>query len=153
MNRLVDVQDATDERMDAAFRSLRLRFVEGRITLSEFEEEVGKVYSARVRHEPQDRIPRYPFGMGVPVRTIQSASSLRLQAAVAPAQVRVYLLVMAMLIGIWAATGMGYFWPIWPMMGWGIGLAGKALGVRGGCNSRRTARVQDGRTYGGDYPS
>jgi class 3 adenylate cyclase len=27
-----------------------------------------------------------------------------------------------MLIGIWAASGGGYFWPIWPILGWGIGL-------------------------------
>ena len=29
-----------------------------------------------------------------------------------------------MLIVIWAATGAGYFWPIWPLLGWGIGLMG-----------------------------
>jgi class 3 adenylate cyclase len=37
-----------------------------------------------------------------------------------------YVLVNAMLIGIWAASGGGYFWPIWPLLGWGIGLAGHA---------------------------
>ena len=25
-------------------------------------------------------------------------------------------------IAIWAATGMGYFWPMWPILGWGIGV-------------------------------
>jgi class 3 adenylate cyclase len=35
----------------------------------------------------------------------------------------VYLLVNVFLIGIWAASGAGYFWPIWPILGWGIGLA------------------------------
>jgi len=34
-----------------------------------------------------------------------------------------YLLVNVFLIGIWAASGGGYFWPIWPILGWGIGLA------------------------------
>ena len=29
-----------------------------------------------------------------------------------------------MLIVIWAATGAGYFWPIWPILGWGLGLLG-----------------------------
>ena len=32
----------------------------------------------------------------------------------------VYLVVNVMLIGIWAASGGGYFWPIWPLLGWGI---------------------------------
>ena len=37
-------------------------------------------------------------------------------------QVQQYLLVNAILIVIWAATGRGYFWPIWPIFGWGISL-------------------------------
>ena len=37
-------------------------------------------------------------------------------------QVQQYLLVNAILIVIWAATGQGYFWPIWPIFGWGISL-------------------------------
>jgi hypothetical protein len=35
----------------------------------------------------------------------------------------VYLLVNAFLVVIWLMTGRGYFWPIWPIAGWGIGLA------------------------------
>lgn len=35
----------------------------------------------------------------------------------------VYLLVNALLVVIWLMTGRGYFWPIWPIAGWGIGLA------------------------------
>ena len=31
-------------------------------------------------------------------------------------------MVMALLVAIWALTGMGYFWPIWPALGWGIGI-------------------------------
>ena len=34
----------------------------------------------------------------------------------------VYLLVNTLLIIIWAASGAGYFWPIWPIAGWGIGV-------------------------------
>ncbi|MBA3437053.1 MAG: XRE family transcriptional regulator, partial [Thermoleophilaceae bacterium] len=31
---------------------------------------------------------------------------------------------MALLVAIWALTGEGYFWPVWPALGWGIGLMG-----------------------------
>ena len=41
----------------------------------------------------------------------------------------VYVSVNTMLIVIWAATGAGYFWPIWPIAGWGIGVALNAYGV------------------------
>lgn len=33
-----------------------------------------------------------------------------------------YVIVNAFLIGIWAITGGGYFWPGWVLFGWGIRL-------------------------------
>ena len=35
----------------------------------------------------------------------------------------VYALVMALLVFIWLTTGGGYFWPQWPIAGWGLVLA------------------------------
>lgn len=43
----------------------------------------------------------------------------------------VYLAVNTMLVVIWAVSGAGYFWPIWPILGWGIGLALNAWTVFG----------------------
>ena len=34
----------------------------------------------------------------------------------------VYVVVNAFLVMIWAITGAGYFWPVWILGGWGIGL-------------------------------
>lgn len=39
-----------------------------------------------------------------------------------------YVLVNLLLIGVWYFTGPGrghnvYFWPVWPLLGWGIGLS------------------------------
>jgi adenylate cyclase len=34
----------------------------------------------------------------------------------------VYVAVNLLLIAIWAITSRGYFWPIWPLLGWGVGL-------------------------------
>ena len=44
---------------------------------------------------------------------------------------RSYLLVMALLVAIWALTGAGYFWPVWPALGWGIGILSHASTLRG----------------------
>jgi 2TM domain len=33
-----------------------------------------------------------------------------------------YVVVNAFLVLVWAVTGGGYFWPMWVMAGWGIGL-------------------------------
>lgn len=36
----------------------------------------------------------------------------------------VYFAVNALLVVVWLTTNNGgYFWPIWPMAGWGIGIA------------------------------
>ena len=36
----------------------------------------------------------------------------------------IYVLVNSLLVVIWAVTNEGtYFWPMWPLLGWGIGLA------------------------------
>jgi hypothetical protein len=38
----------------------------------------------------------------------------------------VYLMVNLLLVAIWATTGAGFFWPVFPLMGWGIGLVAHA---------------------------
>ena len=34
-----------------------------------------------------------------------------------------YIVINAFLVGAWALTGGGYFWPAWVLAGWGAGLA------------------------------
>ncbi|MDT0550385.1 2TM domain-containing protein, partial [Streptomyces lonegramiae] len=38
-----------------------------------------------------------------------------------------------LMLGIWLAVGFGgggwYFWPVWPIMGWGIGVASHAIPI------------------------
>ena len=40
-----------------------------------------------------------------------------------------YVLVNALFVGIWAVTGASFFWPVFPIMGWGIGVAFNAWDV------------------------
>ncbi len=40
-----------------------------------------------------------------------------------------YVVINAFLIGVWAFTGAGYFWPAWVLAGWGIGLVLHAWNV------------------------
>ena len=35
----------------------------------------------------------------------------------------IFVAVNILLAAIWATSGGGYFWPIWPFLGWAIGLA------------------------------
>jgi class 3 adenylate cyclase len=67
-----------------------------------------------------------------------------------------YLLVNVLLIGIWAASGGGYFWPVWPILGWGIGVAAHGAPLIAGARSRPSratpgsaataTQARDGRT-------
>jgi hypothetical protein len=41
----------------------------------------------------------------------------------------VYFAVNAALIAIWAMTSAEHFWPVWPMLGWGLGVAAHAASV------------------------
>jgi len=45
--------------------------------------------------------------------------------------VLIYLLVNSFLVVIWAVTSGDFFWPIFPIAGWGIGLAANAWDVYG----------------------
>ena len=56
------------------------------------------------------------------IRRLAAKREFRLHLAV-------FLLVTTMLIVTWAATGAGFFWPIWPIGGWTIGLAAHAFTV------------------------
>ena len=44
----------------------------------------------------------------------------------------IYLAVNALLVAIWATTSATFFWPVWPMFGWGIGVVAHAANAYGG---------------------
>ena len=39
------------------------------------------------------------------------------------AHVAAYLVINTAFVLIWALTGQGFFWPVYPLAGWGIGLS------------------------------
>lgn len=41
----------------------------------------------------------------------------------------IYLLVNGFLVIIWVMTGLPFFWPVFPIFGWGIGVAANAWDV------------------------
>jgi hypothetical protein len=42
-------------------------------------------------------------------------------------ELRSFAATSVLLVAIWAFTGMGYFWPVWPILGWGVFVVGPAL--------------------------
>jgi hypothetical protein len=41
----------------------------------------------------------------------------------------IFVLVNSLLVVVWAVTGAPFFWPIFPILGWGVGLAANAWDV------------------------
>jgi hypothetical protein len=96
----------------------------GRLTLEEFEERMASAWAARTGADLEVLV------RDLPAPAPSTAPSRRPPAGPRPgfaldSPVRTYLAVMALLWLIWLLTGAGYPWPIWPMLGWGIGVAGQ----------------------------
>jgi hypothetical protein len=118
---------ASDAEREAAVDRLRDHAAAGRLSADELEERVGRALSARTIGELRelerdlpgtDRPPRRP----------------RARRRRVPSLVAVSLL----LIGIWAVSGAGYFWPIWAIGGWWLFVRkGGAACARGHARRRR----------------
>jgi uncharacterized membrane protein len=63
----------------------------------------------------------------------------------------VYLMVNTMLVAVWAMSGAGFFWPIFPILGWGVGVVANAWDAYGRDEpteeqiEREMAHLRDGR--------
>ncbi len=104
--------DADRERIADRLRSAG---AEGRLTAEELEERLETAFSARTEAE------LVPLAADLPPPA-EPTRPRRRRRHWDSEHVRAYVAVMLLLVAIWALTGMGYFWPIWPMLGWGIGV-------------------------------
>ena len=101
------VSDADRERVA---ERLRTAAGEGRLTADELEERLERAFGARTAGELE------PLTADLPApRARVSRRSFTTRPDFGP-----YVGVSVMLIAIWALTGMGYFWPVWPILGLGV---------------------------------
>jgi Domain of unknown function (DUF1707)/2TM domain len=94
----------------------------GRLTLEEFEDRMASAWAARTGADLDVLVRDLPA---------QPRPSPRPMTATRPRldpHATTYLAVIALLWLIWLVTGAGYPWPIWPMLGWGIGVIGHHRG-------------------------
>ena len=116
---------ASDSERDGVVEALRGHAAEGRLDLAELEQRVASALRARTREELE--------------RLTADLPRERSRRGRRP-DLRPYLAVMALLLVIWAATGAGYFWPLWPLLGWGLPLL-----MRGSCARQGPRRIQGGK--------
>jgi hypothetical protein len=110
------IADADRERVA---ERLRRAAGEGRLAPEELEERLEAAFGARTQADlaplvadlpaeqpPRPRPPRRGGGHG---------------------ELRAFVATSVLLVAIWALTGAGYFWPVWPILGWGVFVAGPLL--------------------------
>ena len=114
---------AADADRERVAERLRGAAGEGRLTPAELEERLEGAFSARTEAELEPLVADLPLP---PARQPRRAR----RPDFAP-----FIFVSLMLVGVWVLTGMGYFWPVWPIAGWGISFVGPGS-LRGPCRRR-----------------
>jgi hypothetical protein len=108
----------SDRDRELAARRLRDAASAGALNVSELDWRLDRVLSAATRGQLEAVLLDIP-APHPPVR----ASWLRRWLS---PHIAAYAIVNGGLMAIWAVAGCGYFWPEWPMIGWGMALAGHA---------------------------
>jgi hypothetical protein len=125
---------------------LQAHYVAGRLTAPELEERIEQALAARTLADLDTLLADLPHPGQPEAATTRRRSRDRrgerrerrskIGKQAFRAHATSYLLVTAMLVTIWLLTTPGgYFWPIWPMLGWGIGLASHGLATLGLANA------------------
>jgi len=124
---------AADADRERITERLRTAAGEGRLSAEELGERVEAALGARTYAELDalvaDLPPPQPEGERAPRR--RPAFGER-------PQLRAFLAISVLLVAIWALTGAGYFWPVWPILGWGFFVIDPGRwNARGHCRHRR----------------
>lgn len=122
----------TDEERLRAAGKLEAAAAAGILTLAEVDLRLRDVWHARTRAEVAALVGDLPpEWLRARRRAEAAAQAARTARRTLPAHVRSWLVLAALLVGIWALTTPGgYFWPVWPMLGTGICLAGHVKAAR-----------------------
>lgn len=120
---------ASDAERDSVIEALRRHAADGRLEVAELEERIASALGARTREELDG------LTADLPARRHRRTRRPDLQP---------YLAVMVLLVAIWALTGGGYFWPVWPMLGWGLPLLLRGGVCSVGSRRHELARLRTG---------
>jgi hypothetical protein len=133
---------AGDRERENTARDLGRALTEGYLSMPEYEERLQMVFSMQTTAELRDLVA------DLPLAKLRRADRRDVQLRAARLSVRLHLAAYVagtvLMLGIWLAVGLGgggwYFWPVWPIMGWGIGLASHAIPIWAH-GSMRPARI------------
>jgi hypothetical protein len=131
---------AGDREREITAGQLGLALSQGYLDMPEYERRVGAAFAAQTSGELHALVADLPVGrlrMNDPrrreARNAAARMSVRLHLAA-------YVLMVVIVLTVWTAitltSGPTYFWPVWPILGAGIGVLGHAIPIRM-CTVRR----------------
>jgi hypothetical protein len=133
----------SDNARERAADALRAHYAAGRLDEGELERRVERAYAAPTRGELKALFRDLPWN---PRSRDREAGFWRFQRDMLRAHGVAYLGVNGTLVGIWALTGSGEFWPAQSIAGWGAFLGGHWAVLRA---MRGPRRGRDRRRLGG----
>lgn len=131
------IGDADRERTAA---QLGLALSEGYLQFPEYESRMTRAFEITTRPDLATLTGDLPADIRRhdPKRQAAQAHAARLSVRI---HVGAYLAMVVIVLTVWAATaifaGATYFWPVWPILGAGIGLASHVVPVRLGLTRAR----------------
>ncbi len=129
----VETTRAGDRERERTASDLVRALAQGYLTMTESEDRLHTAFGAQTTEELRRLLA------DLPVAQLRRNDPRRREAQLRAARLSVrlhlaaYLAGSLLMLGIWLAVGLGgggwYFWPVWPIMGWGIGVASHAIPI------------------------
>lgn len=124
---------AGDRERERTATDLGQALAQGYLPMAEYEDRLGRAFAAHSAGELDDLVADLPVGRlrrNDPRRRAAQTRAARLSVRI---HVAAYLAGALLMLGIWLTVGLGgggwYFWPIWPIMGWGIGVVSHVIPI------------------------
>ena len=127
----------SDDARQRAADALRAHYAEGRLDEVELERRVELAYAAGTRADLKALFRDLPWD---PRSRARADRFWGFQRRLLRADAAAYVGVNSGLVGIWALTGGGEFWPAGSIAGWGAFLGGHWALARAGRKSREAGR-------------
>lgn len=129
----VETARAGDRERAQTANDLGQALTQGYLTMPEYEDRLQSTFQAQTADQLRRLVADLPVGRlrrHDPRRHAAQQRAARMSVRI---HLAAYLAGALLMLGIWLAVGLGgggwYFWPVWPIMGWGIGVASHAIPV------------------------
>jgi hypothetical protein len=125
---------AGDRDRERTASQLGQALAQGYLAFEEYENRLQTTFTAHTAGELRELVADLPLGQlrrNDPQRQAARRQAARLGVRI---HLGAYLTMVVIVLTVWLAVGLTagawYFWPIWPILGAGIGLASHAIPVR-----------------------